>query len=116
MLTERVIAVMDSLQQLAKGLNHPNPVRGLVPGALQLVVKLRVLVRGKIKTRRVLHHADADVASKAVHKNAVAVIAKTRHDAADEGQTKFQRDEPPKASGDMGMVLDDRNDGINDPS
>ena len=73
-----------SLQQLTKGPNHPNPVRGLVPGALQLVVKLRVLVRGNIKTRRVLHHADADVASKAVHKNAVAVIAKTRHDAADE--------------------------------
>ena len=96
-----------SLKQLAKGLDHPNPVGGLVPGALQLVVKFRVFVGGKIQPRGVLHDANADVARKPVRQKAVAVIAETRQNGSEKRQPKLQRHQPPKFRGHGGMGFDD---------
>src|ERR1035437_3294721 len=87
------------LEQSAKGLDHAHPVRGLHPGALQLVVKLRVFVRGKIKSRGVLHDAYADLAGKPVREKAVGVVTETREDGSEKRQPKRQRHPATKIPG-----------------
>ena len=86
----------DLLEHPPDHLNHQQPVGGLHPRALELVVEHWIFIRRKVETRGVLHNPDAHMPGVFVSQESVAVADSPLEGAADRRQPEFERNEPPE--------------------
>src|SRR5258706_6127273 len=104
------------LDELAALLNHSQAVRSLHSRTLQLVVKVRILVRSQIQRRSMTHDFGVYVGRVPLFEDRVAKINHTGQDNAKARQNKLQRDEKPESVDQRFLMRADQINRVDDPA
>ena len=81
-------------------------------GALEFVVKQRILIRCQVQPGSMVHNAHTDVADKLVGQQGVAIVHDAVQNGGQAGEPKFKGNQPPKIAPERRGMREMRNDRI----